>query len=373
MRQTIRVMLAACLYYSGLVPLARWWTGRSGKRLIILGYHRASGGNLRQQLLYLRRHYRILSLESALRELYEPDASVTPRADQRALLAITFDDGYYDNFTHLRMLARELQIPVTIFLIPGYIETGECFWWLEPDRLVSQAQVDTVTVEGRSYHLASEKERTALARAITTRARHAKSIAERETFLASIRQELAAPSSTPSEALPDRSLTWVEIQQMEADEWISFGAHTMHHPVLAQVADESELRREIYDCRVILEQRLKRQARTFAYPMGKMEDIGSHVPPIVRQLGYQWALTTMPGSNTARTDPHMLRRVVIGASLAPDDHWLLVAAKTAGLWNILTLKAVRLRATRVFQDRQQSGAKLTVMPAPANTQVVQDR
>src|SRR6266480_5476593 len=78
MYRRIEMLIAACLHHSGLLKLGRWWTERSGKRLIILNYHcaaggdfyRTVGGDLRRHLLYLRRHYRILHLEAALKELY---------------------------------------------------------------------------------------------------------------------------------------------------------------------------------------------------------------------------------------------------------------------------------------------------------------
>src|SRR5947209_5858852 len=70
MRSRLRVFITACFYYGGLVKLAHWYIRRSGLHLIILNYHRATGDNLRRQLLYLRRHYRILHLETALEELY---------------------------------------------------------------------------------------------------------------------------------------------------------------------------------------------------------------------------------------------------------------------------------------------------------------
>ena len=47
MRERIRVFIAACFFYSGLVKLAHWRIRRSGKMLIILNYHRAIGNNLR--------------------------------------------------------------------------------------------------------------------------------------------------------------------------------------------------------------------------------------------------------------------------------------------------------------------------------------
>src|SRR5881394_1954812 len=122
MRKQIGVFVAACFYYSGLVKLARWWTQRSGPRLIILNYHRATGGDLRSHLLYLRRHYRMLHLEEALEELYSSKEKRQVR-DLRTPLVLTFDDGYRDNYTHAFALARELQVPITIFLVPGYVES----------------------------------------------------------------------------------------------------------------------------------------------------------------------------------------------------------------------------------------------------------
>ena len=147
MRKLILVFIAACFYYGGGVMLVHKWHRHKGGRLVILNYHRASGGDLRRHLLYLRRHYRLLHLEAALEELSTPQPADKTARDRRMPLVLTFDDGYHDNYTHAFALARELQLPITIFLIPGYIQSGEHFWWLEGKRLAQQAQVDEVTIE----------------------------------------------------------------------------------------------------------------------------------------------------------------------------------------------------------------------------------
>src|SRR5207249_4321764 len=112
-------------------------------------------------LLYLRRHYRMLHLEDALEELYISKEMKQVR-DPRAALVLTFDDGYRDNYTHAFALARELQVPITIFLVPSYVESGDYFWWLEADRLTQHTQVDKVTVEGHTYHLKHVEDRKLL-------------------------------------------------------------------------------------------------------------------------------------------------------------------------------------------------------------------
>src|SRR5437879_4325576 len=220
MRKRVLTFIAACLYYTEVVKLALWSAQRSGQRLIILNYHRASGGNLRRHLLYLRHHYRILPLEAALEELYKPLDERKRMRDRRTMLVLTFDDGYRDNYTHGFALAQELQVPITIFLIPGYIESGGHFWWLEPDRLVRHARRNKVTIEGRTFCLEQPEERNRLAQAIDAPARHATSIAEREAFLATVREVLAVPPAvTAGEEV--RPLTWTEVRKMEESGWVS--------------------------------------------------------------------------------------------------------------------------------------------------------
>src|SRR5579884_605697 len=215
MRKLILICIAAWFYYSGLVGIARWWARCSGQKLIILTYHHAPGGNLRRHLLYLRHHYRIMHVEAALEELYVARKEKHPRADTRTPLVLTFDDGYHDNYTHGFVLARELEVPFTIYLISGHVESGEYFWWGEGKRLVKRAQVDDVTIEEGIYHLHQPDERVALEHLLDARLRYAQSIAEREQFLATMRKILAVPSSVLEEELPALPLTWEQVREME--------------------------------------------------------------------------------------------------------------------------------------------------------------
>ena len=298
----------------------------------ILTYHRASGGgDLRHHLLYLRRHYRMLHLEEALEELYTPSKDGEDRCGRRTPLVLAFDDGYRDTYTRAFALACELQIPITIFLIPGYVESGDYFWWQEGKRLAQHSQVDEVKVEAHAHQLDQPEERNRLAQTIDAQLRHAGSVAEREAFLTAVREALAVPSSSAVEeaTLP---LTWAEIREMDRSGWVSFGAHTMHHPILAYLSDPVEVQREVGECRTVLEQQLGHPVRTFAYPVGKPEHIGDAALRAVREAGYDWAVTTIYGTNTPQSNPRQLRRVAGDVT----RHWLVMAAEASGLWKLLS-------------------------------------
>lgn len=342
MRNRLLMLISACLYYSGLVTLMRWWVRHTNSCVIILNYHQASGGDLRSHFLYLRNHFRLLHLETALNELYIPHKEGSRWKNTRSTaLVVTFDDGYDDNYTQAFALARELEIPITIFLISEYTECGQSFWWL--DRLIRHACVHDVYIAGRIYHLDQQVERKALAETITSRMSAATSVTEQEEFLATVRVALDVPVSVMLQEEPAQLLTWTQVKEMEESKWVSFGSHTLHHPILSYLSDQHEIQQEVEESRVMLEQKLGHTVCTFAYPYGRPEHIGDNGLRAVRNAGYEWAVTTIPGFNTAQNEKLLLRRIFVDTH----QHWLIIAAKTSGLLNIvywIALLPARIKA-----------------------------
>ncbi len=331
MRERLRMLLAACFYYSGLVSLANRRMQRSTPRLIILNYHSAAGKNLRQQMRYLSHHYRVMHLEEALEELFQASKNVS--RDKRTPVVLTFDDGYLDNYTCGLQLARELHTPFTVFLIPGYIENGTCFWWVAGEFLLNRTKVDKVTIKEKTYRLPVDRQ--AVAEVIDRHLRCAESVESRETFLAQVQEALHVSLPTRSQEGTTNTLlplNWDEIHEMKASGLVSFGAHTLHHPVLGHVRDAKEVFYEVEEARHVLEQHLGQPIRTFAYPIGKMKDIGNAGLDAVSSAGYTWALTTIEELNMAQTNPHLLRRLPGDLS----QHWLIMASELAGLLGIVS-------------------------------------
>ncbi len=337
MRERLRVFIASCLYYSGIIRLALFWSARSKRQVIILNYHNAEG-NLHDQMRYLSRHYRILHAEEALKELYaKPAVDRANRSgrDRRIPLVLTFDDGYLDNYKLAWPLAKKFQAPITIYIIPGYIESGHYFWWLAANRLLKELNGAKVKFDGQTYQLSIPNEQAALLKLIDTRLRYASSVAEREAFLVSVQEELGVSLPVRSgdakdeDALP---VTWEQMREMEESGLVSFGAHTVNHPVLSALSDQKELQYEVSESRTLLEQKLEHPVLTFAYPIGKPHHFGDQGVEAVRSAGYSWAVTTIEDANTDETDPYLLRRLPGDV----DIHWTVMAAELAGLLGIVS-------------------------------------
>jgi peptidoglycan/xylan/chitin deacetylase (PgdA/CDA1 family) len=114
----------------------------------------------------------------------------------------------------------------------------------------------------------------------------------------------------PATALRDRMLSWEQIRTMDRA-GISFGSHTMSHPVVSRLTP-LEMETELLESKRILEQKLGHPVQNFAFPFGKREECGGAAREILTRGGYRSAVTTEWGLNTPHTDPLQLNRVSIG-------------------------------------------------------------
>lgn len=87
-------------------------------------------------------------------------------------------------------------------------------------------------------------------------------------------------------------LTWSQIREMQKY-GIEFGSHTLSHPNLSDVSGE-QLRREVRDSKLRLEDALGVEVTSFAYPYGGVD---RRVRSAVAEAGYKLAFTTLPGVN----------------------------------------------------------------------------
>ncbi len=76
-----------------------------------------------QMLAMLRAEYRVVGLQTIVKSITE-GLTIQPRT-----VAITFDDGYRDNYDVAAPLLRKYELPATFFLTSGYIGTDRVFAW----------------------------------------------------------------------------------------------------------------------------------------------------------------------------------------------------------------------------------------------------
>jgi peptidoglycan/xylan/chitin deacetylase (PgdA/CDA1 family) len=281
-------------------------------KYLILCYHRVGTEGIpyycklptaqfEMQMRILRENFRVLSLGQLCQELENPDG-------RGQAVAVTFDDGYSDLYTHALPVLRKYEIPATVYLTADCIETGDVAWY---DRIFLALQVaqgaalDLPLLGERRVVLGSPQQRIAIATQIVSALRRTPA-AERQRFCVTLEQQV----KLPGEMLSGRMLSWPQIREMRSA-GIFFGSHTLSHPVLSML-DAEDVERELRESKSILEARLGEPVLDFAFPFGRPEDYGPIAHAEVARCGYRSAVTTTWGINMPGADMHALRRVQLG-------------------------------------------------------------
>jgi len=167
-------------------------------------------------------------------------------------VAITFDDGYKDNYTYVFPILKKYNLPATMFIIVN---------------------------------------------------------------------EVGRPQN-------DR-LSWDEIKAMQDSGIITFGSHAIGPEPLTKIKSEEEVKRQIFDSKKILEEKLGRKINAFSYPEGRFNDF---IRRLVIEAGYKLAVATNPGKNYPSDDIFVLKRLRISER---SSNMFIFAIKTSGFYTFI--------------------------------------
>ena len=88
------------------------------------------------------------------------EESVEPHFDRSSkAIAVTFDDGYLDNFIYAFPILKRNNIPATIFPTTENIEKRANFWWDKLEFLVTKTNRKFIKYDGIQYNVATENQK----------------------------------------------------------------------------------------------------------------------------------------------------------------------------------------------------------------------
>ena len=215
-------------------------------------------------------------------------------------LAITFDDGYEDNHSVAMPILQRHGMSATFYVSSSFLNGG-CMWndvVIESVRRSDKSEIDCGRF-GR-HTLKGWAARAQAAEALIGQIKYL----DFDARLDAVAEVAKACSVVPPTDLMMRDEQVLGLHRAG----MTIGAHTCRHPILARISDEA-VRAEIADGRAALESIIGARVGLFAYPNGRPnEDYRAEHVAIVRELGFDAAVSTARGASAMGDDPFQLRR-----------------------------------------------------------------
>ena len=274
------------------------------------------------QLDYLKKNFRVIPMS----ELAEGSATLT----EKRTIAITFDDGFRDNFTNAAPLLDYHELPATFYVATTALKHEHIYWWDALQDIVFQSDVlpdkfelmigeeiveftfgaDRVMnsrlmnqIRSWNYNLPIPNERVALYMLLW---HHIKALnySLQERVISQIRDWSGYRSGGNDEGV---TMSIREMQTLGSSPLFSIGAHTVHHAMLSQQNPEDQAY-EVKESKRQIEDWLGKPVHGFAYPYGNFNAV---TQALLKETGFRYAVSTESKPVTAEDDPFALPRMQV--------------------------------------------------------------
>lgn len=305
----------------------------SAQKALVLMYHRvaeptADIWDITVSPLNFEQHLKVLQKDFHVVPLSELVERVKQKRINKNYIAITFDDGYEDNYLVAKPLLEKYKLPVTFFITSTNLDTENAFWWDELEQLIFNTKdlppVLSITVNNETISLDLGKEAQ-----LTETQEHINSSwkacdeappslrcelflrlwqslkplphAEQQLALQKIKDWIASGTVT-NKAL--KSMSSMQLQSMSSNSLFAIGAHTVSHPALACHSLEFQ-KQEMIRSKSDLEAITGKEVSLLAYPYG---NYNSETLIAAADAKFDAAFTTEEKVITEKTDRYRLAR-----------------------------------------------------------------
>lgn len=283
----IRYIISKIIVNTGMCKLSRFLYPKDG--CIILYGHRVEGNDegflsglhvddFESIIKYLSKYYHFISL-SELVECYRYKKKVPKMS-----VVLTFDDGFKDNYINALPIMEKYNVPSTIFLATGCIDSGRLPW---PQRLgyiiqrTGKKFFPKDNYNENEIFLGNNEDRRKVTKHFRKKLSTLSAVS-REKYI----DELSAILEVTEPS--DRMLTWEQVKEMKV-KGVTFGAHSVSHSLLGQI-EFNEAKEEIDQSAKRVKEVLEINSLPFAFPGGS---ISQELVDYVRERNFDCLF--MPG------------------------------------------------------------------------------
>ena len=259
------------------------------------------------QMTWLKANFDVVSLREITRR--------QTRLDKNQV-AITFDDGYFNNIDTVMPIMAKLDLPMTWFVTTEFVDNPDQLPWWDTIDLALEKCERAITLRepevAGSYDPANARQRNWLNTALR---RIVKGVTpeRRDAIIAELAGQIGQQFELPENAFArPGEVAAVDFKRVD------LGGHTASHPNLA-VCSESARRQEVDHGKARLEQISGQKLSWFAYPFGGRGCFDQASAQTVKRAGFDGAVTLVPGTVAADTDPYLLPRIPVSGALSFTD------------------------------------------------------
>ena len=260
-----------------------------------------------EQMKWLKQNATLLSMDQVIGHYI--DKIPFPKRS----VAITFDDGFENNYSKAFPIIYDFKIPTTFYISSGLIGTEEMFWvdQLEDCINLSVKKNFSIETDGKLIDLdvSNKKKKIESLKKIKAICKSSDNLKKEDI----LEQTISLSGVNPSvEHSPNyRVMNWSQLREMNSDKNVIIGGHSLRHEILSEL-NTTEMKKNIKESISLLTQNLSKQINHYSYPEGQDKHYNEEVIRILKAHNIKCSPSARYGKNNRSTDLFNLYRVMVG-------------------------------------------------------------
>lgn len=269
--------------------------------LLVLVYHRvmrvedceydtdvveATPDQFHDQMVMLRKRHSIADPEELI------DLARNPSKIRHFRVAITFDDGYRDNYDNAFPILKSQGIRAAFFLPTYFVGTNHLPWWDRMAYAIRRCGKSAIELRRPTQTTRFEIDPNNPILCVRKILKAYKKETDVTGFLEAV--EEACGTALPTHASDRQFMSWTEAKEMQ-DAGMSMGSHTHSHNILGDLPRDVQEKECVKSRDLLKEHGL--DPKLFAYPVGNPQAFSETTIDCAKRAGYVCAFSNYGGLN----------------------------------------------------------------------------
>ena len=225
--------------------------------------------------------------------------------------AITFDDGFANNYTVACPILERFNLPATFYVTTSFLNSHQPSWIDAIEIALENTEFSRLCLDflGGEFSIRTDLEKRALLNSLRATLKTSTHIDPLEAS-AAICESLRVDVSAHLDEELDRKLEEEEVVAISSHSLFEVGGHSHTHRVLSNLSQEL-LEYEIAESIKILSSITGQPVFHYSYPEGQQESFNVGVVRVLKEAGIQVCPTAITGTNPVGSDLFALRRIAV--------------------------------------------------------------
>ncbi len=204
-------------------------------------------------------------------------------------VVFTLDDGYIDVFKEAYPIFKKYSVPFTVYITTSFLDRKGILWWYALENLALRS--DELVVGGDRFICDTYAQKNNVLLELGKLVRSLR----QEDLLCELNGLFGRYDVNWFYRNEELCMSWKDVELLSKEKLCTIGNHTVNHLVFSKLS-EDEIVAEVMDANRIIEHRIGRKVKHFAYPFGGREEVGVRETEILGELGFRTVVTARWGN-----------------------------------------------------------------------------